>query len=77
MNNKKYRQAVLTTSIVAAGGIVHQCSPSGLINVAGQINPCGTILNCDPNAYNVFVRGIEDPFCTFPPFCTTGDPILP
>lgn len=77
MNKSKFRRAALTASILATGGIVHQCSPAGIINAAGQINPCGTIFNCDPNFYNVFVREIEDPFCTFPPFCTQGDPILP
>ena len=77
MKTTKLRQAALTASIVAAGGIVHQCSPAGILNVAGQINPCGTVLNCNPNFWNVFVRDIEDPFCTYPPFCTQGDPLFP
>jgi hypothetical protein len=50
-----------------------------------SINPCGTILNCDPAEYLFLTSGYEgpgvdpgiDPFCVYPPFCdATSDPIF-
>ena len=42
-----------------------------------NINPCGTILNCDPVQYRFVTSGYDgpgadpdiDPACTYPPFC--------
>jgi len=51
----------------------------------GGLNPCGTILACDPQEYRFVTSGIDgpgvvpdlDPFCTYPPFCDAGsDPIF-
>ncbi|RMF81156.1 MAG: hypothetical protein D6744_07475 [Planctomycetota bacterium] len=62
------------------------CNPfSGIGRVLNTTNPCGTLLNCDPAAYQFVRSGISgpgegfdvDPFCTFPPFCdVTTDPIF-
>lgn len=57
----------------------------GLGSLLNNFNPCGTILACDPRAYQFITSGIDgpgvrpdiDPFCTFPPFCAADeDPIF-
>jgi len=63
------------------------CSPGGATALLNSFNPCGVILNCQPDArvFNFVRAGIDepglrpevDPFCTFPPFCTQAqDPIF-
>ena len=55
------------------------------VRFVGGLNPCLTLLNCDPRQYDFVNSGIDgpgvrpdiDPFCTFPPFCTFAqDPIF-
>ena len=59
---------------------------SGASNLLRDFNPCGTILNCDPNTYRLAASGYEgpgadpdvDPFCTWPGLCPgTVDPFAP
>lgn len=69
---KLYKRVVLAVSMIAAGGVAHQGCISGVTNALGQVNPCGTILNCNPQFYN-FIRGVPDPFCNLPPFCSAND----
>lgn len=53
------------------------------ISYVSQLNPCGSVLNCDPVTYRFVRSGYEgpgaypdiDPACTFPPFCD-GDPFV-
>jgi hypothetical protein len=71
-----------------AGGTCLQvggCSLGGLSNFLTNLNPCGTILACDPAQYRFIMADITepgvqpsvDPFCTWPPFCPAGvDPIF-
>lgn len=75
-NNSMRRLA----AALATGGVCLQlgsCGPATVLRFAAQFNPCGTILICDPAAYE-FVRsgydgpGVDtsvDPFCTYPPYC--------
>ena len=84
------RKTLLTfATALATGGTCLQiggCSILGLATSAvSSINPCGTILDCDPQEYEFLTSGIDgpgvrpsiDPFCTYPPFCTTAvDPIF-
>jgi hypothetical protein len=70
---------------MTAGGVCFQfgsCEPLAVIQTGlSSINPCGTILNCDPVAYEFATSGIDgpgvdpdvDPFCTYAPFCSAGD----
>ncbi|MFO0837812.1 MAG: hypothetical protein U1D55_04750 [Phycisphaerae bacterium] len=74
--------------LAAAAATCLQLGPCGVEEfrqLVSNINPCGTILNCDPAAYLFAQSGIDgpgvspdkDPFCTFPPFCTAAvDPIF-
>ena len=59
------------------------CVTGCLSKVARNINPCGTILNCDPVTYRFIQSGYQgpgadpavDPSCTYPPFCA-DDPFV-
>jgi len=78
---------MLNLAAAIGAGMMFQfvgCSLGGLKNVVTGLNPCGTILFCDPRLYNFVRSGIDgpglvpeqDPFCTFPPFCSEAvDPI--
>lgn len=72
--------------LAALGGTCLQfgaCSPGGVARFVANLNPCGTILNCDPVTYRFVTSGYEgpgadpgvDPACTFPPFCA-NDPFV-
>lgn len=70
---------------IASGGMMLGLSCTGVGNFLGQINPCGTILACDPALYRLAAANIDSPgvrsnidiFCTYPPFCPADeDPIL-
>lgn len=83
------RKQLLITTAILASGTLFQVGGCNLLGSAGtlfgQFNPCQTILNCDPRAFNFITSGIDgpgldvdaDPFCTFPPFCPQAqDPIF-
>ena len=53
----------------AAAGNMFQLGCGALQNVVGQINPCGTVLACDPAVYTFVREDGRGPFCTFAPFC--------
>lgn len=76
---------VVILGMVATGSIeLATCSPSSILSTVGGINPCGTVLTCDPATYNFIRAGYNGPgvnpnvdvFCTYPPFCGTSDPIF-
>jgi len=79
MLNRRIRLFCFATIAVAAGMCfqVGGCSPSGVLNYVSNINPCGTILDCDPNEYRFATSGYDGPgvdtdvtlYCTYPPFC--------
>jgi hypothetical protein len=76
------------TTLATIGGICLQlggCLGSA-VSYAANINPCGTLLNCDPVTYDFITSGYEgpgadpdvDPACTYPPFCGPDvDPFAP
>jgi hypothetical protein len=77
------------TALALAAGTCFQFSGCGLGDLGSLIanfNPCGTILNCDPELY-AFIRadyngpGVDpdiDPSCTYPPYCpSSNDPFVP
>ena len=84
------RNAFLSlATLLASGGVCFQlgsCEPMAVISTGiSSINPCGTILNCDPAVYEFATSGIDgpgvrpdiDPFCTYAPFCSAqNDPIF-
>jgi hypothetical protein len=83
------RNAFLLTVLTALAGTLFQlggCDLGELGKYIANINPCGTILNCNPVEYQ-FIKsdysgpGADpniDPTCTFPPYCpAAGDPFVP
>lgn len=59
------------------------CTLSGIGQYIANINPCGTLLDCDPVEYRFVTSGYDgpgadpdiDPACTFPPYCA-DDPFV-
>lgn len=83
------RRLTTMVTVLAVGGSCFQvggCNAFELLSSAvSNINPCGTILACNPQEYAFLRSGIDgpglnadvDPFCVFPPFCdVTVDPIF-
>ena len=72
--------------VVGLAGTCAAIGPCDVVSYVSNVNPCGTILNCDPLEYE-FVKadyqgpGVDvelDPFCTWPPFCDPDvDPLAP
>ena len=69
----------------ACGGMAFQIAGCGgpVVGFVRNLNPCGTVLNCDPTEYRFLTSGYQgpgfdpnvDPSCTFPPFCP-NDPFV-
>ncbi len=86
MLTNRFRRFGLMTAFLG-GGVLFQLGGcggvGGLINFAQNLNPCGSILACDPVQFRFLTSGYEgpgvdpdiDPACTFPPFCA-GDPFV-
>jgi hypothetical protein len=82
------RAFVTFVTTLAAGGTCFQLGGCDLLGFAAgavsSINPCGTLLFCDPAQYEFANSGIDgpgvrpdiDPFCTYAPFCGEEDPIF-
>ncbi len=77
------RRSTLLAMLIS-GGIAFQvfgCNPEGLAALFSSFNPCGTVLNCNPQVFLFAREGIDgpgvrldvDPFCSFPPFCNPQD----
>lgn len=64
---------------LAAFGTLFQvggCGVGDAVSYVMNLNPCGTILNCDPYSYEYTTNydgpGVDidfDPTCTWPPYC--------
>jgi hypothetical protein len=75
------RLATLTATIAA--GTLGSCGISSTAEWIAGLNPCGTVLNCDPVTYRFIKSGYVgpganpdvDPACTYPPFCA-NDPFI-
>ena len=85
MRPRTYAKILALAAPLATGGMMLQVSCSGAANLLGQVNPCGTILACDPLLYRLIAADIDSPgvrpeidiFCSYPPFCPPDvDPIL-
>lgn len=74
-------------ALAASGAAIFQvasCTPGSVLRLGAQTNPCGIVLNCDPQVFEFIRSGIDgpgvteaDPFCVFPPFCTAAqDPLF-
>lgn len=70
---------------LACGGTCLQLTNCGIGSFVNGLNPCGTILACDPREYRFITSGYDgpgldinaDPFCTLPPYCTVQqDPLF-
>ena len=83
------KMLVTLVTTLAVGGSCLQiggCDALGLaVSAISGFNPCGTLLVCDPAAYEFITSGIDgpgvrpdlDPFCVYPPFCSLDqDPIF-
>lgn len=74
---------VLFAAALLGSGAQVGAGCGGLGRYIANINPCGTILNCDPVEYRFVTSGYEgpgvdpkiDPACTYPPFCE-DDPFV-
>jgi len=86
---RRRRERMLPAVTVALAGTCFQIGGCDLLGTAAaalsSINPCGTLLVCDPAEYEFVQSGIDgpgaqpdlDPFCTYPPFCSLDeDPIF-
>lgn len=66
----RIRKSLMLSGIVAASaGNLFQLGCGTLQNVVGQLNPCGTILACDPALYEFVRADGRSPYCTIAPFC--------
>lgn len=77
---KKYRIGVLAALILSSTlllGVTCQGVGEKLVN---NVNPCGTILNCNPAEYDLVTTDFpdydKDPTCTIPGQCGTVWPSL-
>lgn len=84
--NQNCRRLLRFASLALLAGTYFAIGPCDVAQYVAQINPCGTILNCDPAEYRYVQAGYEgpgadpdvDPFCTWPPFCDPQvDPLQP
>ncbi len=77
-----FRGVLLTLGLCAAGTLCQfgGCGFPELTSFLTSINPCGTILDCDPAQYTFATSGYSGPgvdlnvdmTCTFPPYCGTA-----
>jgi hypothetical protein len=83
MRNRKLLRFTSLISI-AGGATLAQLGGCGTLGrYIANINPCGTILACDPVTFEFIRSGYEgpgadpdvDPACTYPPFCA-NDPFV-
>ena len=84
------RKSQVTVAVIVALGLCGLLNTgcdllSTVTDAVSTINPCGTILACDPQEYQFITSGIDgpginveaDPYCTNPPFCDASqDPIF-
>lgn len=74
MTFSNWHQRLLTAAFVAATGSVMAFSCTGFgEKIVNNVNPCGTILNCDPVEYELLTTDFPDydldPTCTIPGQC--------
>ena len=82
MNHRRAKALTMLLATASAGTVYHNagCQAAQFLS---NVNPCGSILFCDPATYRFLTSGYEgpgvdvniDPACTFPPFCA-NDPFV-
>ncbi len=85
MRPMKKRIVGMALSLVAGGTLFQlgSCSVGSALGYISGLNPCGSILACDPVTYRFLTSGYRgpgadptiDPTCTYPPYCA-GDPFV-
>lgn len=83
MNRRRFVSYWASAAVVAGTCFQLGGCFGGVGQFVSNLNPCGTILNCDPVEYRFITSGYEgpganpgvDPTCTYPPFCD-GDPFV-
>lgn len=80
ISSKSVKRLLQVTSVLLAGTLLEvSCTGMGE-RVVNGINPCGTILNCDPVEYDLLTRDFPnwelDPTCTIPGQCGTVWPLV-
>jgi len=79
--NARWRKWQLALTVILTGSLMGFMPDLGCISMAARnlgrlshnINPCGTILNCDPVEYDLLMNSFpdwsKDPTCTIPGLC--------
>lgn len=83
MNRWLIQRGKLVVAIASLGAVYQIPGCNGTVNFLRNLNPCGSVLACDPVNYRFLTSGYEgpgidvniDPACTFPPFCG-NDPFV-
>ena len=87
--NRCLRSAAIAVMALGSCYQILGCGLSDLTSYVANFNPCGTILLCDPVAYEFNMSGYDgpgvdpdiDPACTYPPYCNipiaNPDPFSP
>lgn len=80
--NKLRRRGVQWTMLLAASASLFQFGGcfEDLGVFVNNLNPCGSILNCDPTLYEFATSGYDGPgfdpdvdlACTYPPYCDSA-----
>lgn len=84
--NRAWLRTLRLVMALGVGGVGLQfsgCGPQDVGAYLANLNPCGTILVCDPVTYDFVRSGYKgpgadpdiDPACTYPPFCA-NDPFV-
>ena len=79
---KKLETAIRALIGIAAAGALFGASCAGVSEkLVKNVNPCGTILNCDPVEYDLLFADYPDwdvdPTCTIPSLCGGTFPYRP
>lgn len=85
MKSSMKRTILGSLTTLAASGVMFQAGGCNPLRFVNSINPCLTIIACNPAAYEFARSGLDgntfdpeiDPFCALPPFCgPEEDPIF-
>lgn len=85
-NRTRLLGLALSAGLVGGAFQLGGCSFRDVNHFVGNINPCGTIIACDPTSYTFLTSGYQgpgvapdiDPACTYPPYCDpNSDPFAP
>jgi hypothetical protein len=85
MRPMRKRILALAATVLAGGSLLQigTCTPNNILSYVRGLNPCGSLLACDPVTYTFLTSGYQgpgidadiDPACVYPPYCP-GDPFV-